>query len=60
MRDFWVLWTYIANYSGLIRVSATSEEDAAEFMRRRYGDEFKQKATIYVFDKKPAVFGREQ
>jgi hypothetical protein len=47
MRDFFVVWTYRANY-GQITVQAATAEDAARIVRDTFSDDFRRKATIYV------------
>ena len=53
MRTFYVLWTYIANYSRLMKVSAKDATEAAE--SAMFGPGFDEKATVYVFDVPPAM-----
>lgn len=52
-HTYWVLWTYVANYSSLMKVEADSPEQAKEKVCDWYGPEFLKKAHIYVFDKEP-------
>ena len=54
MKKFWVLWTYVANYSNLIEVDAESAEDAAKRVTGFFSKDFSQKGSVYVFDKAPA------
>jgi len=56
MKTYWVLWTYIANYSRLMCVEeAKSPEEAIQRTTGYFGADFQQKATVYVFDHKPAL-----
>ena len=50
---FYVMWTYIGNYSPLSEVYADSAEDAVKMETRFFSDDFHKKANIYVFDKPP-------
>lgn len=59
MKKFWVLWTYIANYSRLLEVEAESAEDARKRATDMFSHDFHRKANIYVFDHAP-VFCLEQ
>lgn len=54
MYKFFVLWTYIGNYSKLIEVRADTPLEAINTVTWLYGKDFQEKASIYVFDKKPA------
>lgn len=58
MKRYWILWTYIANYNSIpLTVDAESPELAAERVFDMFGDEFREKATVNVFDNSPvAVF----
>jgi len=58
MRDYWVLWTYEANYSDLKKVQAKSAEEAASLRTALFGPSFQKGATIYVFNT-PPVYTRE-
>lgn len=53
MKKYWVLWTYSANYSNLIEVSAESGDDAADKATGLFSKDFQQKGTVYVFDRAP-------
>ncbi len=58
MKTYWLLWTYIANYSDKpLRVQAKDPKEAADSLRRMYSDDFAKKATIYVLDVEPFVQG---
>jgi hypothetical protein len=60
-KTYWVIWTYIANYSEqACPVAAFSPEDAAKVIIDSYGgEEFARKATVYVFDHKPVLVMRK-
>lgn len=48
-RDYWVWWTYVANFCEPFRVAAESVEGAAERVFRTFGDDqFREKATMWV------------
>jgi len=55
MKTFYVLWTYIANYSSLMEVKAETPGAALHTATRHYSDDFIQKATVYVFDTPPVL-----
>lgn len=55
MKQFYVLWTYIANFSRLIPIKENTAEDAYKATCGYFGDDFKQKATVYVFDTPPTM-----
>lgn len=55
MKSYWVMWTYIANYSKPVRVEAKDAEDAIDKVCGYYSKDFQQKASIYVFDREPVV-----
>lgn len=48
-----VVWTYVANY-GVTTVHARNAEDAAKMVTTNYSDDFHKKATVYVFEGRPA------
>lgn len=54
LRKFWVIWTYSANYSGLLEVDAESASDAADKMTGLFSKDFQKKGVVYVFDHAPA------
>lgn len=55
MKTFYVLWTYIANYSRLLPIKADTAEDALKESVGYFGPEFHKKATVYVFDSPPSI-----
>lgn len=55
MRKYYVLWTYVANYSKLITVEAENPAEAHKQAVGWYGKEFHDKATVYVFDQPPVA-----
>lgn len=55
MKTFYVIWTYVANYSGLITVEAESADAAKQQVLDRYGAEFADAARIFVFDAPPVI-----
>lgn len=59
-KTYWVLWTYVANYSErLLEVGGcASPEDAAKRATVFFSDDFHKKATVYVFDQKPMLVVR--
>jgi hypothetical protein len=57
-KKYWVLWTYVANYSSLVEVDAESGEDAADKVTGFFSKDFQQKASVYVFDREPSFVKR--
>lgn len=55
LKSYWVLWTYIANYSKLTRVEARDAEDAMDMVTGHFSKDFQKKATVYVFDREPIL-----
>lgn len=55
MKEYFVMWTYQTNYSGLLRVHAEGPLEAAQHFVGHYGEDFKRRASIYVFDTAPAL-----
>ncbi len=53
MKDFYVIWTYIGNYSKVQKIEAKDELEAAERATYCFSNDFKQKGTVYVFDRSP-------
>ena len=54
MRKFWVIWTYIGNYSDCMEVQGNSAEEVAKSLMDFYSADFRKRGNIYVFDKEPA------
>lgn len=55
MKDFTVVWHYIANY-GVCAVRADSAESAIESVLETYGNtEFREKANLFAFEGDPAA-----
>ncbi len=54
MKNYWILWTYIANY-GRIRLPARDAKHAADQLYACFSPDFKEKGTIFVFDTEPAL-----
>ncbi len=56
MRPYWLIWTYIANYSEKpFRVTAANPEAAAEVLYGAFSNEFRAKAKVYVFESEPVL-----
>ena len=58
MKTFYVIWTYLANYSEVRPVQAGSSEEAADAATSFFSKDFQQKGTVYVFDH-PPVFTKK-
>ena len=54
MKDFWILWTYVANY-GKMKIPARDAKHAAEQLCACFSKDFKEKGSIFVFDKEPSL-----
>jgi hypothetical protein len=56
VNKYWILWTYIGNYSDRpYVVQAETPQKAAESILEIYSDDFKAKGKVYVFDKEPVL-----
>lgn len=55
MKQFYVLWTYIGNYSKLMPVKADSPQKALKLTTEGFGPEFLRNAIVFVFDHSPAL-----
>lgn len=54
MKTYYVLWTYIANYSRLMQVVASDAAHAHHLTADGMSEDFRLKATVFVFDTPPA------
>jgi hypothetical protein len=54
-KSYWVLWTYVANFSSLRKVTALSAADAAAKVTSLFSDDFHNRATVLVFDQPPVL-----
>lgn len=55
MIDFYILWTYEANYSDSpIRIRARNAQDAVKSFAKFYSEDFQKKATVYAFTELPS------
>ena len=52
-KTYWVIWTYVADYGGPIRIAAHSAREAVEILRAGFGDDIRKKVKIYVWDTFP-------
>lgn len=59
MKQFYVLWTYVANFSRLISIQAESAEQAYNMACGYFGKDFTKKATVFVFDSPPCMIQHE-
>lgn len=55
MKTFYVLWTYVANYSRLFKIDARDKEEALAASTGYYGVDFKTKGSVFVFDTPPVT-----
>jgi len=55
MKNYWVMWTYIANYSEPIKVLAIDAKDAIDKVCGYLSADFQKKAHVYVFDRAPVM-----
>jgi hypothetical protein len=55
MKDYWVMWTYVANFSPLIHIYATTPEAALAKATCVFSDDFRKRASVYVFDVEPVL-----
>jgi hypothetical protein len=54
-KKYYVLWTYIANFSSVIEVEAETSEAAVKIATYGFSDDFHKKARIYVWDTPPVL-----
>lgn len=54
MKKYYVIWTYIGNYSDVKEVDAESASEAAQKVTWTFSADFQKKAHVYVFDREPA------
>ncbi len=55
MKDFYLIWTYSANYSPLMKVRAESALSAQRVVTDFYGPDFRAKASVFVFEQPPTA-----
>jgi hypothetical protein len=55
MKKFYVLWTYMANFSSLMEIDAKDAEEARKITVGYFGPEFHKVACVYVFDTAPVM-----
>jgi hypothetical protein len=54
MMDFYILWTYSANYSDRpIKIRAHNAQEAVKSFAKFYSKDFQDKATVYAFTEPP-------
>lgn len=54
MMDFYILWTYKANYNERpVRIRARSAKEAVKDFAAFYSEDFKKHATVYAFTEAP-------
>jgi hypothetical protein len=60
MKTYYILWTYIANYSErLVKVQANNPEEALKNSIGYFSEDFRKKATVYVFESPPVLEQRK-
>lgn len=55
LKPYYVLWTYMANYSELICILTSSPEEAVKLTTGYFGEKFHEMGNSYVFDTKPVL-----
>lgn len=59
-KTYWIIWTYIGNYSERpVAIGAENAEAAARKLMGYYSKDFAEKATLYVYDTFPACVIRK-
>lgn len=53
MKLWYVLWTYSANYSRLMKVQAATGEEAAQIVTTGFSADFRTRGSVFVFDHEP-------
>ena len=57
-QRFWLMWHYVANHNDrVIEISGTNWKTALRDTFKGYGDEFYEKAKVFIFDRAPVVCG---
>ncbi len=60
MQDFWVMWTYLGNYSDEpYKLKAESAQKAADVFLNGFSEDFRKKGSVFVFDKPPVLTVRK-
>lgn len=60
MIDFYILWTYHANYSSApVKIRAYNAKEAVKNFTSFYSEDFQKKATVYAFTEKPIGVWRD-
>ena len=58
MKKFWIMWTYVANFSERpVRVSAKNPAEAIDIAFSSYSNDFQAKAKFFVFETEPVHSG---
>lgn len=56
MKSYWLIWTYIGNYSEKpFHALAASAEAAASLLYEAFSDDFRAKGKVYVFEVPPVL-----
>jgi len=55
MKKFYVIWTYIGNYSNVMELFGNTAEDILKSLYGFYSEDFKKKANIYIFENPPIL-----
>lgn len=54
MNDYYILWTYEANYADKpIRISANNPDEAVKNFATFFSSDFQKKAKVYCFSESP-------
>lgn len=60
MKDFWILWTYLGNHcNSPFKYHGEDPQEAVDVLNSYFSEDFKEKATIYVFDCPPILTVRK-
>lgn len=59
MKEYWVMWTYSANYGNPRKVMADSPREAMDKVVGFFSTDFQAKGNVFVFDR-PPVLGVER
>lgn len=61
-KFYWILWTYAADYSTLMKIEASSAQDAFHKATWFYQKDaaFMKTANIYIFDHPPVSYRQDE
>lgn len=55
MKEYWVMWTYSANYGNPRSVMANSPQEAKDKVVAYFSPDFQAKGNVFVFASPPVI-----